>query len=429
MFRHTGNPLFEISNFKSAIPFAPHALFLAFFLMASLSTPASAQEKPKVRTITAFVRLDPADYKQQFADTLAILRNAKARYELAGYQVQTIRIATQPFPEYTSGMSKPAATALFHDLDAFATKEGVMIAIGPALMTEKDDPAQAQQLAEILSESSNLSGSVVVAGTDGVHWKAVRAAADVIKYLEEHTAQSLGNFRFAAIANVPAYTPFFPAAFHQGLGHQFAVGLESANVVAAVMAVKRDPEATRQALIAELGMHATAVADIAGKIDQQTGWAYMGLDLSPAPMKEASIGSATAGFTGGRFGTSGTLTAVGTITSALRDIAVTKVGYSGVMMPVLEDTRLAQLWGEGALTMDQLLAYSSVCGTGLDTIPLPGAVTSDQLARIIGDVATLSVKWTKPLSARLLPVAGGKPGDMTTFDNPNLVNTVLQPLP
>ena len=134
----------------------------------------------------------------------------------------------------------------------------------------------------------------------------------------------------------------------------------------------------------------------------------MGLDLSPAPMKDASIGSATAGFTGGRFGTSGTLTAVATITSALRDIAVKKVGYSGVMMPVLEDTRLSQLWGEGALSMDQLLAYSAVCGTGLDTIPLPGDVSAQQLARIIGDVATLSVKLSKPLSARLLPSRGRK---------------------
>ncbi len=429
MLRHTASPLFEISNFKFAIPFAWHALFLAFVMLASLSAPASAQEKPKVRTITAFIRFDPADYKTQLADTLSMLRNAKARYELAGYQVQTIRIATQPFPEYTAGMSKTAVEALFRDLDGFATKENVMIAIGPALMTEKEDPAQAQLLAEILAGTSNLSGSVVIAGSDGVHWKAVRAAADVIKYLEDHTTQGLGNFRFAGIANVPAYTPFFPAAFHQGLGHQFAVGLESANVVAAVMAVKRDPEATRQALIAELGMHAMAIADIAGKIDQETGWAYMGLDLSPAPMKNASIGSATAGFSGGRFGTSGTLTAVATITAALRDIAVTKVGYSGVMMPVLEDTRLAQLWGEGALTMDQLLAYSSVCGTGLDTIPLPGDVTSDQLARIIGDVATLSAKLSKPLSVRLLPVPSLKPGDQTTFDNPNLVNTVIQPLP
>jgi hypothetical protein len=105
------------------------------------------------------------------------------------------------------------------------------------------------------------------------------------------------------------------------------------------------------------------------------------------------------------------------------------VGFSGVMMPVLEDTRLSQLWGQGALSMDQLLAYSSVCGTGLDTIPLPGDITPQQLERIIGDVATLSVKLSKPLTARLMPVPGAKPGDQTSFDDPNLVNTVIQPLP
>ena len=106
-----------------------------------------------------------------------------------------------------------------------------------------------------------------------------------------------------------------------------------------------------------------------------------------------------------------------------------KVGYSGVMMPIMEDSRLAELWGAGSLSMDQLLAYSSVCGTGLDTIPLPGDVTVQRLERIIGDVATLSAKLSKPLSARLLPVAGAKAGDQTSFDDPNLVNTVIQPLP
>jgi uncharacterized protein (UPF0210 family) len=171
------------------------------------------------------------------------------------------------------------------------------------------------------------------------------------------------------------------------------------------------------------------VEDIAGKVDQQTGWTYMGIDLSPAPRKEVSIGSAIAGATGRRFGASGTLTAVATITSALRDIQVTKVGYNGVMMPVLEDTRLAQLWSEGAISMDQILAYSAVCGTGLDTIPLPGDVTQQQLERIIGDMATLSAKYTKALSARLMPAPGLKPGDSTAFDDPNLVKTVLQPLP
>src|SRR5882762_6119642 len=422
MFRSSG-----WSIFASQLP--SHVALLGTLLFAAVVAPASAAEKPKVRTITAFVRLDTTQYQQQVTDTLTMLRNAKARFELAGYEVQTIRISAQPFPEYTRGMSKQDILAFFHDLDDLAKQENFIASIGPALMSEKDDPAQSQLLAEILGLTNNLHGSVVVAGDDGVHWKAVRAAADVMKYLEDHTDHSLGNFRFAAIANVPAYTPFFPASYHQGQGHQFAIALESANVVAAAMAVPRDAEVTRQAIVAELEIHARAVEDVASKIDRETGWTYMGLDISPAPMKDVSIGSATAGATGGRFGTSGTLTAAATITSALRDIMVKKVGYNGLMMPVLEDTRLAQLWSEGALTMDQLLAYSAVCGTGLDTIPLPGDTTADQLARIIGDVATLSAKLSKPLSARLLPVAGAKPGDRTTFDDPNLVNTVIQSLP
>jgi uncharacterized protein (UPF0210 family) len=411
------------------LPFLSHAIFLGAFLIAAVVAPASAAEKPKVRAITAFIRLDTSQYKQQVAEALTMLRKAKARYELAGYEVQTIRITTQPFPEYTRGMSKQDILAFFHDFDNVAKKENILIGIGPAMMSDKDDPGEAQLLAEILSISSSMRGTVVVAGDDGIHWKAVHAAAVVMKYLEDHTDHSIGNFYFAAIANVPAYAPFYPASYHQGLGHQFAIALESANVVAAVMAVQRDQESTRQALISELGMHARAVEDIASKLDQETGWTYMGLDLSPAPHKEVSIASATAGFTGGRFGTSGTMTAAATITSALRDISVKKVGYSGLMMPVMEDTRLSQLWSEGAISIDQLLAYSAVCGTGLDTIPLPGDITTQKLERIIGDVASLSVKWSKPLSARLLPVAGAKPGDRTAFDDPNLINTIIQPLP
>src|SRR6202162_5817265 len=169
MFRNSGSS-------AHVLPFLAHAIFLAAFLVATVVTPASAHEKPKIRTITAFIRLDPGQYKQQFTDTLTMLRNAKARYGLAGYEVQTIRITTQPFPEYTHGMSKEAALALFHDLDLLAKQESVSISIGPALMDEKDDLGQAELLEEILGLTSNVYGSVIVAGSDGVHWKAVHAA-------------------------------------------------------------------------------------------------------------------------------------------------------------------------------------------------------------------------------------------------------------
>src|ERR1700680_3783314 len=175
------DPMFRNSGSSAhVLPFLSHAIFLAAFLLAAVVAPASAQEKPKIRTITAFIRLDSGQYKQQITDTLTMLRNAKARYGLAGYEVQTIRITTQPFPEYTHGMSKEAALALFHDLDALAKKENVSISIGPALMDEKDDPGQGELLEEIFGQSSNVYGSVIVAGSDGVHWKAVHAAAGII---------------------------------------------------------------------------------------------------------------------------------------------------------------------------------------------------------------------------------------------------------
>jgi uncharacterized protein (UPF0210 family) len=98
------------------------------------------------------------------------------------------------------------------------------------------------------------------------------------------------------------------------------------------------------------------------------------------------------------------------------------------MLPILEDSRLAQRWSEGRVSLEGLLSYSAVCGTGIDTVPLPGDITVEQLDMIIGDMATLAFKWHKPLSARLLPVKGKGPGDTTEFDDPFLVNAVIQPL-
>src|SRR5712671_4630614 len=154
----------------------------------------------------------------------------------------------------------------------------------------------------------------------------------------------------------------------------------------------------------------------------------MGIDLSPAASGAGSIGAAIEKFTPLPVVTSGTLTAAATITAAIKNIKVKQTGYSGLMLPILEDKRLAQRWSEGHISIDALLSYSAVCGTGLDTVPLPGDITAEQLSLIIGDMASLAFKWRKPLSARLLPVLGKGWGEMTEFDDPFLVNAKLQSL-
>ncbi len=392
------------------------------------SAVAGSEVKPKIRTITAFINLDPAQYQQQVAETLQMLRRAKTIFESRGYQVQTIRIATQPFPEYTKGMSTQQAIAFFSAYDALADKEKFAAGIGPAMLNANDSEAQAELLANILAATKHLRGSIVVAGEDGVRWKAVGAAARAMKKLEEETEHSQGNFNLGAIAMVPPLSPFFTAAYHDGFGHQFAIGLESANVVAAAFKDAPDLETAKHRLTDMLGAQATEVERHAERVDMETGWTYMGIDLSPAPLKEISIGAAMEELIAQPFGSSGTLTAAATITSAIKGVQVKQTGYNGLMLPILEDSRLAQRWSEGRVSLEGLLSYSAVCGTGLDTIPLPGDVTVEQLDMIIGDMATLAFKWHKPLSARLLPVKGKGPGDSTEFDDPFLVNAVIQPL-
>jgi uncharacterized protein (UPF0210 family) len=394
----------------------------------------AAQKKPpatpkiKMRTITAFVRLERLSYQIQIAEAVKFLKIAQTTFESRDFTVQTLRIATQPFPEYTKGMPHDEALQFFKNLDGIAQSEHVILSIGPAYLSGTDGDGQAELLAEILQNTKSISGTLYVTNDFGVNWPAVRAAARVMKKLSESTLHSEGNFRFAALANVPQTSPFFPAAYLTGFGHQFAVGLESAGDITAAVKDAPDLDTARRRLIDMLFQRASDVEHMALRVSAERGWTYLGLDTSPAPGKDASIGAAIETLSKQPFGTSGTLTAVGVITSAMKEIGLRKTGYSGLMLPILEDPVLAERWNAGLVSIDALMSYSAVCGTGLDTVPLPGDATVDQLARIIGDVATLSVKWNKPLSARLLPVAGRLAGQQTEFTDPFLINGVIQPI-
>ena len=407
------------------------AVFFGAAPRAGAQTKTTADNRPKVRAITAFIEIDPAHYQTQIAGTLAALHKIKSAYERGGYVVETLRITTQPFPQYTRNMSDEQALDFFHKYDQLADKDGFDAAIGPAdgtKTTNSQDLHETHLLARIIASTKILEGAVIIASDDGIRWNAIQSAAEVIHDLAENSPNSLGNFRFAAIAMVPPNTPFYPASYQVNADHTFAVGLESANVVASALASSRDPEQAQRALEDSLGKWARQIEAIGKRAATQTDWKYTGIDLSPAPLKEISIGGAIENFTGEPLGSSGTLTAVAVITRALKNIPVMHTGYSGVMLPVLEDSVIAKRWTEGRLSPSSLLLYSSVCATGLDVIPMPGDTNKMQIAAMLKDVASLAYKWHKPLAARLLPVKGKKAGDQTEFLDPFLVNAKIQPI-
>lgn len=400
---------------------------LALLLLPLISWAAPAAT-PQVRAVTAFVDLDPARYEQQIADTLSRLQRARVLFEQAGFPVQTLRVTTQQaLWQSLLGMSKDQALAMLLRLDELATQGDFIVNLGPPALDDDPDPLLLELLEEVQTRSTRLQANMVVASDAGVHWNTVRAAARHILRVAQRSPHSQGTFAFAAVAMPAQGTPYSPGSYHVNRCGRFSIGLQSANVVAEVFgrAGGDAPLATRE-LTAALAVHAREVHRVAAAIEKQTGWKYWGLDPTPVPLKDESIGAAMETFQGTAFGSPGTLTAAWVITEAQKELPGPRVGYSGLMLPVMEDARLARLWNEGAIDLDALLAYSAVCATGLDTVPLPGDVTEAQLARIIGDVAVLAFKWKKPLNARLQPVQGRVAGEMSDFDSPYLTNVRLQ---
>src|SRR5881398_1504008 len=234
-------------------------------LTAQTSSSPQTSANPKVRAITGFVRVDHANYQKQIADTLVVLRKAKAEFESSGYEVETVRLTTQPLAELVAGMSEDQASTFLRQLDELSVKENFLPNVGPAMLPDSDNPATMHLLERALSTLSSIEGSSIIADEAGIHWKTIRRTAELVKYVSEHSPHSRGTFNFTATAMLKPFSPFFPGSYHTGAGRQFAIGFEGANVVRDVFDKdKGNAEAAIADLTAALTKHAL-LADAIGK--------------------------------------------------------------------------------------------------------------------------------------------------------------------
>jgi len=117
-----------------------------------------------------------------------------------------------------------------------------------------------------------------------------------------------------------------------------------------------------------------------------------------------------------KVGLAGSLAAATILTNILDEGRWLRAGFNSLMLPVLEDHTLAARSESGNFSIKDLLIYSAVCGTGLDTVPLPGDISAEKIEALLVDLAALSLRLNKPLTARLMPIPGKKSGEKTNFD-------------
>lgn len=401
--------------------------FLFFLLLSTFLVSADQNKEQfnfRIRTITAGVTLNNLADLATIYDAIDFLKQSRQFFTEKGYEVQTIRLSTQHLHELVEDRPDQFTIDYFKKIDAVLVDNNVVLAVGELLEGDQHDAQMADWVIRLIKATQNISFSLPIASEEnGIHHQSIKTAAEICVALAENSKGGEANFRFAATANCPAGIPFFPAASHQGT-NSFAIGLEYPNLITEVFK-NSTWENAESRLKAALEKAMKPIESIAMEL-QNADWKYDGIDTSPAPGLDASIGDAIEALTQKPFGSSTTLSACAIITRVIKNLDVKTCGYSGLMLPVIEDKTLAQRATEGYYTVEELLLFSSVSGTGLDVIPISGSTSKETIEGLYRDVASLSLKYfNKPLSARLFPIPGKEAGDVVEFENPYLTTTTV----
>lgn len=380
----------------------------------------------RIRSITVFCAPGYPP-NRTFLSRAGIFAN-HVRHELvnAGYEVQTLRMATPPFPSWLPAYQRPLEAA---HLAVEAHAEGFeYLSLGPA---NPDKLSDYECIPAVLAANNHLFITGFLNTPDHqVSLTAAKACAKVIHQLATLEPDGFANLRFAALANVPPYAPFFPAAYAEKAPPSFALAIEGADLAVEAFQGSQSLNEARQKLISSVEYHAAKLTSAAEKVSKIYGYNFRGIDftLAPFPNEANSIAHSLEKLGLPAFGQSGSLFASAFLTDTLDQAVYQRVGFNGLMLPVLEDSGLAKRASEGHLNLQNLLLNSAVCGTGLDVIPLPGETTESELYPVLLDLTALALRLNKPLTARLMPIPGKQAGDMTTFGFEYFANAGILPI-
>jgi uncharacterized protein len=381
----------------------------------------------KIRSITTFIHPHWPINQLRLQKAGVFARHAADAFSQTGFEVQTVRLATPPFGSF---LTKEDYVTAVTQVEFLAHSEGFeYVSLGPAM---PESIPEYHAIPEMLANSGNLffSGHLTTP-TGAISLPAVRACAEVIHQAAPLEANGFANLRFAALANVAPWAPFFPAAYHEGKAPAFALAMEAADLAVSAFLEAKSLAEARTLLINSIETYANQLTKTAQTLAAAYQMEFKGLDFTLAPFPEfkSSLGYALEQLGLPALGLSGSLAAAAFLTDTLDRAEFKRAGFNGLMLPLLEDATLAQRGAESVLSVTDLLLYSAVCGTGLDTIPLPGDTTPEQIGAVLLDLAALSLRLNKPLTARLMPISGKAAGDETGFDFEYFANSKVLALP
>ncbi|QLB12616.1 hypothetical protein A6A11_02845 [Bisgaardia hudsonensis] len=397
----------------------------------------------RVRTITLFLSLT------NNRDTWeTILYTAKKEFDLLvpsiqqkGYEVQTIRIVTNPFGEYLNLSSLETAKSDLAYLKSLLSKLNerglrVRFAIGEAKTSQ-----EIALLPELIKDYGDLCNACVNIDIDEngiLNDQFIKQSAQAVKKIAEITPRGEGNFNFTVNFNCKPFIPYFPASYHRSnLENGFVIGFETPDLLVKVL--KDIPKDNHNKFLKEcyekmleaLQYHIDEVLSAINAVKLSGNFKFVGVDSSAAPSKNcASMTEVYQLMNVPYFGAAGTVEISSLLTKVFKSIQNTPlVGFSGLMLAVVEDIGLATGTENSQFDIRSLLTYSAVCGIGLDTVPIPENTSAEKIAALMRDTGTMAFRLNKPLTVRLFPIPNRQAGEMTYFESDDLCNSRILSVP
>src|SRR6266704_316337 len=349
-----------------------------------------------------------------------------------GIRIANKRIAITPVSILTEGASgNPVDVG--RAIDEAAGAVGVDFVGGYSALVHKgftrNESDFLDSIPEALASTERLCGSVNAATTRaGINMDAVARVGRVIKEAAERTSDrgGLACAKFVCFANAVEDNPFMAGAFH-GIGEPEAVinvGVSGPGVVNhAVSHAPRDlPLQELAETIKKLSFKLARAGELVGReASRRLGipFGIIDLSLAPTPVPGDSVANILEAMGFERAGAHGTTAALAMLTDAVKKggaMASNSVGgMSGAFIPVSEYAGMIEAARLGALSLDKLEAWTSVCSVGIDMVAVPGTTSAETIAAIIADEMAIGVMNNKTTAVRIIPVPGREVGDMVEF--------------
>jgi uncharacterized protein (UPF0210 family) len=349
-----------------------------------------------------------------------------------GIRVANKRISVTPVSILTEGASGNPVD-LGRIIDEVAAAVGVDFVGGYSALVHKGFTHKESEfldsIPETLSVTERLCSSVNVATTRaGINMDAVARVGRLIKDAAELTRErsGLACAKFVCFANAVEDNPFMAGAFH-GIGEPEAVlnvGVSGPGVVnhALRQAPKDLPLHELAELIKKLSFKLARAGELVGReAARRLGipFGIIDLSLAPTPVPGDSVANIIEAMGFERAGAHGTTAALALLTDAVKKggaMASNSVGgMSGAFIPVSEDAGMIEAARVGALTLEKLEAWTSVCSVGIDMVAVPGSTSAETIAAIIADEMAIGVMNNKTTAVRIIPVPGRDVGEMVEF--------------